>query len=370
MRRQITAVALCALLITCVASLTSALPGDSSDPVVTKSYIDRVFTLTLREYAQNAVYGSFADYQKSVDRIYDELESLNLANGGSQAAASALYRAVARQIDLSAPRRATINYSPGDIFIGGGGCQFRVLGGEMLTAGVFVNLAAGSELAAHSPAPLAALLASEQGATLTAYSAGTVEVLGNFRYVPSPPVLHADIAAALNELGLLSGTTSGFAHERPATRVEGFVLMIILRGEREQALAFTGSMPFLDVPDWAYRFISYSYSKGYTAGTSATTFSPGRPLSADDYCSIMLMLLGYAPGADFDRTKALDFAVSLGMYTSPERARLRDFFNRDGLFFMEYRSLGLRLKDSDQTLLESLVAKGTVSEAAARSVMG
>ncbi|MBR2482059.1 MAG: S-layer homology domain-containing protein, partial [Oscillospiraceae bacterium] len=90
-----------------------------------------------------------------------------------------------------------------------------------------------------------------------------------------------DEAEILYDLGLFRGTGTNadgspdFALEKPATRMQGLIMLIRLLGEEEEALAYEGPCPFTDVSGNSAKYAAYAYSKGYTSGTSATTFGNG-----------------------------------------------------------------------------------------------
>lgn len=58
-------------------------------------------------------------------------------------------------------------------------------------------------------------------------------------------------------------------------------------------LAPTQHPSFQDVPEWALKYVAYAYAKGYSKGTSSTTFSPDELLDAKSYVTFVLRALGY-----------------------------------------------------------------------------
>jgi hypothetical protein len=368
LRKALPTALLCALLLF-AAGPGSAAPGDADDPAVSKSYVDKFLVQGLTDYAETAALGAFAGYRAALGGIYDRLAGLDTGLGGPGTAADAVMRSVGKSVYLTAARRTVIDYERGDAFIGSDGCMFRVLSGKMAVKGVLIDLIDGDVLSISGPAPAEHLLAAEDGASLTALTDGQIEIFGRYRYVPPPRERFTDAAEALRDMGLLGGTTQGFLQRQPATRLEGFMLLIYLRGERETAAAYTGPLSALDVPAWARNSVAFAYNKGYTGGTSPTTFSPDYPMSADDFATITLDLLGYSRQTDFNWRTALDFAVGLGLYTPAERDRMREYFSRDELFFMEYKTLSMRFKGSSKTVLDSLIESGAVDAAAAEAAM-
>ena len=94
-------------------------------------------------------------------------------------------------------------------------------------------------------------------------------------------------ADALYDLGLFQGAgtlPSGkpdYRLDRTITRAESIVMLLRLLGEADEAAAAKDTTPFTDLKGhWAASYIACAYEKGYTNGTSSTTFSPTRPPAA------------------------------------------------------------------------------------------
>ena len=189
-----------------------------------------------------------------------------------------------------------------------------------------------------------------------------------YEQVSSDVLKNPDMAVALFELGLFKGRgvysngTPDFGLEYGAKRVEGLVMLIRLLGEEDEALAYEGTCPFTDVPDWACKYVAYAYDKGYTKGTSSTTFTPYGGLFGSDYATLVLRALGYDDAAgDFDYWYADDFAAKLGLVRYGE---LGGYVDRDACVKLSYTALGAKLKNSNLTLAEKLIRNGTLTEQA------
>jgi hypothetical protein len=188
---------------------------------------------------------------------------------------------------------------------------------------------------------------------------------------------HTGEAEALNALGLFKGTGTDaggrpvFALERTATRAEALTMLLRLLGEGSAAQAWSGTQPFRDVPksSWAYKYVGYAYSKGYTGGTSAVTFAPNTPANANMYLTFVLRALGYSDArGDFTYSQAAQKAAAIGLV--PDGAYTGGTFYRDDCAYVSYRALTRMLSGSDQTLVQKLEAAGAVSagEAAAQGL--
>ena len=183
---------------------------------------------------------------------------------------------------------------------------------------------------------------------------------------------HQTEADALYTLGLFKGTGTD-ANGKPiyeldaqATRMQGLVMLIRLLGEETDALAFTGSCPFTDIPAWARSYAAYAYAKGYTKGTSATTFGAEEPLQGKAYVTFVLRALGYDDAAgDFSYNDALTFGAQLGLHEANAHTGI---IYRDDCAAISYAALSTNLKSGAKTLLDKLIDSGVVSADAAQSL--
>ena len=123
----------------------------------------------------------------------------------------------------------------------------------------------------------------------------------------------------LYELGLFSGTgtnadgTPIYDLDRAPTRHEAVTMLVGLLGKKDEALSGTWDIPFTDVADWAKPFVGYAYTNGLTSGTSATTFGGNDLISAAQYLTFVLKVLGYEAGTDFQWNKAWELSDHIGL---------------------------------------------------------
>ena len=172
-------------------------------------------------------------------------------------------------------------------------------------------------------------------------------------------------ADKLNTLGLVNGTGSGYDLNRSATRAEAVSLIVRLAGGEQSAASGSYHAPFADVPAWAQANVSYAYACGWVAGTSETTFSPNRAVSADEFFTFLLRILGYQDSnGDFVPGEAALFARHIGLSTVTSYST----FTRGDLFEAMLSALTFPKKGSTETLLDGLIANGLVSQAAANAL--
>ena len=184
----------------------------------------------------------------------------------------------------------------------------------------------------------------------------------------SAQVEHFLAADRLYQLGLISGTgtdASGkplFELDRAPTRSEAITVLVKLLGKADEASKGGWQMPFTDVPDWAKNFVGYAYANGLTAGTSATTFGGNDPVTAAQYITFVLKALGYSATGDFEWDKAWELSDKLGFTDGRYKAGNAAFLRGD-VFLISEVALDVKLKDSEQTLAEKLMAAGVFDRA-------
>ncbi|MEK5034415.1 clostripain-related cysteine peptidase [Paenibacillus sp. FSL R7-0302] len=157
-------------------------------------------------------------------------------------------------------------------------------------------------------------------------------------------------AEALNRLGLFSGTENGYELSRVPTRAEALVMMLRLWGKEKEVLKSTYKSPFTDT-GWESRYVSYAYTKGVVNGIDEFRFGGNRPVSLNQYCSMVLRVLGYSETkGDFTYGTAVSFASTvLGIDLTQERG-----FNRGTLAKISSYVLNTRPKNQLPTLGQTL----------------
>ncbi|MBP2115305.1 hypothetical protein J2Z70_005492 [Paenibacillus silagei] len=162
----------------------------------------------------------------------------------------------------------------------------------------------------------------------------------------------SNYAEGLNRLGLFSGTEHGYELSRVPTRAESLVMMLRLWGKEKEVLESTYKNPFTDT-GWEGRYVSYAYTKGVVNGIDEFRFGGDRPISLNQYCSMVLRVLGYSETkGDFTYETAVSFAsIVLGIDLTKERE-----FNRGTLAKISSYVLNTRSKNQLATLGQTLSA--------------
>lgn len=190
---------------------------------------------------------------------------------------------------------------------------------------------------------------------------------------PDPNQPYAQRLAAL---GVFQGTGGGFELERTPMRSEGVTMLVRLIGGESEAkgeVMLQTELPFTDVDDWAHGYVAYAWTQGLTNGTGETTFGSNDPIDTAMYTTFLLRCLGYSDGGeepDFIYARSIAFAQSLGLYDEDYAAVLEaGTFTRGELARMSCAALEFLCKDSEDTLLEKLLADGKVTAEAAAAFL-
>lgn len=208
------------------------------------------------------------------------------------------------------------------------------------------------------------LVAEDTSAAFMAVSpTAVINYQGTYSYASSDLPDYIAMADALKLLHMFRGNNiaygGGYDLEGSTTRIQALIMFIRVLGEEEQALAWTGSMPFKDVPEWAKPYVGYAYEHGYTNGISATEFAPDMAATANQYTEFVLRAMGYSSTANTDLSDTLLRAWEAGVLTEGEVEKLSgaDPFLRAHLVYISYYALQAELPEG-LTLSEDLQDKG------------
>ena len=175
------------------------------------------------------------------------------------------------------------------------------------------------------------------------------------------------------DLGMLKGETgtvdAAYVATAP-TRLQAAVMFLRLKGLEAEALAFTGEENFADGNiTWAEGSNLLAYLKanpqlGWVG--DGVNFNPSAPITAKEYYKVLLETLGYKQTSaevvgDFTWENVLEFAATVGLSKVADVAN----FTVNDLAVATVEALKINVKDTDTTLVASLVEAGKVAEAAA-----
>ncbi len=168
---------------------------------------------------------------------------------------------------------------------------------------------------------------------------------------------------ALKRLGLVKGDGTGdLMLTKRCSRAEAFTVFLAVLGERTIAENSSYSHPFKDVPAWADSIVGYGVYKGYTNGTSKTTFGAKTNIELQQYMTFILRALGYQDGTDFTWSSASKKAIEIGFCSSSQMTTwLNTTFTRQQIMEISYTALNTQLKNSSNTVADKLISMGVIT---------
>lgn len=173
-------------------------------------------------------------------------------------------------------------------------------------------------------------------------------------------------ANTLYELGLFRGTDSGYELDKTLTREQAVTILVRLLGEEENVLDAEFDEVFTDVESnrWSYPYIMYCYENDITKGTGEDTFSPEEEVTAEQFVTLVMRLMGYE---DTEPDNALTQSVYIGMLNTQVVRELEKSANflRDDMVYVVYRSLMCNMYDGAR-LADFLAEKGVITEKEAK----
>ena len=191
-----------------------------------------------------------------------------------------------------------------------------------------------------------------------------IAMIATIFVVPSAAVAPG---AACEILGLLEGDGEGVTAEylaKGTTRAQGLLITLRARGLEDEAKAFTGTANFADAADVNITFwgpiLAYAYANpdlGWL-GDGDGNFRPADVMTGSELAKVMLALLGYTQGVDFEWADIATFAASKGVTVITGNA------TNDNLAASLVEVLALETTGGTK-LIDAMIADGVVTEAAA-----
>ncbi|MBQ3405061.1 MAG: trypsin-like peptidase domain-containing protein [Oscillospiraceae bacterium] len=164
-------------------------------------------------------------------------------------------------------------------------------------------------------------------------------------------------AEKLGALGLMQGTDKGYELDRCPTRAEALAFIVRLSGGEGRQAGPGYETGFTDVPEWAEDYVAWAHEKGIVKGVTETEFVPDRAVSARDFLTMLLRMLGYSDAnGDFTYVGSLDFGSVLGL-CDPQYSE----FDRGDMAVVCLRSMTAMLKGEDARLIDRLSEQEAVN---------
>ena len=343
--------------------------GGADDPVISKSYLESTVAPRITNEIVNSIVEKIGNPEKRISEITDKAVSqISNATVAEAIADVAMEELQARgKYWYNAPAMEKITLRQGDVLCGDIGTKATVFsGGGVIYGNPVVNVTTGYEYSPGSSVILNSsyFFTANDGSSIKFTADSTVGIEGRYKILSAVRVpRYTDLARALSQMNLVRGTANGFELHRGATRAEAITMLVRLLAEENQAM--TGNYPhnFTDVDTWADSIVGYSVRQGYANGVAVNKFGASSPTTANHYMTFILRALGYDDTkGDFVWNEAVDYAVRYGVLTPEEGKWISSTpFTRDHMVYMSYYALFANVKDSDRTLLYTLIDRGAVS---------
>ncbi len=171
-----------------------------------------------------------------------------------------------------------------------------------------------------------------------------------------------EMARVLDNLRILEGNNKGYELEKELTRAEGATIVVRLYGEIDGAYKNfdenTKNNKFIDVPDWAKKWVYHLNSKDVINGISDTKFGSNEKMDANQFITMILRVLGYDDSkGDFLWNKSLDKALEIGLVDKEQKSKLESKFNREGMVIVVYNALFCDVVGENKNLIKSIAGK-------------
>lgn len=370
--KKLTGIVAAVALAGCLAMGAMGAPGGSDDPLVTLKYLKEIFTDKMETLLTQKSGTLLTESKTTVDKKLAEVDKLLTAEGLLQAAVTDAVLEKMGEGSLSGPTAITLK--GGEKILCNLGTKVTVLSGSARlygTAGDVVNITAGRNANVNTVAPnnTKYFFAADKTSGFEAVDTATLLVSGGFTANKIYTEKYTKYADALVSLGLFRGTGTGFELEKKGTRLEGIIMLSRLMGEETAALKHSGKTTFTDLGTWmdAHKYVGFAFDKGYTKGTNPanTIFEPSTLMAGNIYATFVLRALGYSDTAgDFSWQTADQKLVELGLLTQAEVDEIKiTGLYRDHIVKISYTALEAKIKGTDKTLGQKLIADGVFTQA-------
>ena len=174
-------------------------------------------------------------------------------------------------------------------------------------------------------------------------------------------------AAALHELYIFKGDASSFRQQSRLERSEAAAYVVRLDGSEQEALHLKRSLENtgftdVDVDDWYAPYVVQASESSIIKGFPDQTFRAEEYVSEQEFVKMVLAVLGYPQGTDFEWNDVYSKAEEIGLLDDARTQRDEEGFTKAGAVRYLYRALQLPRKDSEKLLIEELVERGAISE--------
>lgn len=157
---------------------------------------------------------------------------------------------------------------------------------------------------------------------------------------------------SLNKLGLFQGTGQGYELDKSLTRAEAVTMIVRLLGEEKDLKK--ENHPFVDVPEWADKYIGYAYKNDITKGIDLDKFGSNDAVTLQQFLTFVLRVLEYKDPTDFVWDASESLSLKVGLMTGVDT----ETFLRGDMVEICKNALTSKYKGTELPLYKMLVEKG------------
>jgi len=175
-------------------------------------------------------------------------------------------------------------------------------------------------------------------------------------------------AQALNKLGMLAGDGKGNYNLTSALkRSEAATFVVKLMGKNDNVLenkALYINTGFTDVKsaDWFAAYVGYCKENDIISGLGYNKFGPKEDVTEKAFLTMTMKILGYTSN-DFQWGYVYQKAFEIGLVTDEVYKDKKDDnkqYTRAEVVNVMYKALGLKIKDTNTTLIKKLISDGII----------
>ena len=181
-------------------------------------------------------------------------------------------------------------------------------------------------------------------------------------------------AAALNQLGLLSGDGKGnYNLSGTLKRSEAVTFIVAIMGKKDEVTRNSSSYKFTKFPDvtatsWFAPYVGYCVGNKILGGNPDGTFKPNDNISEKAFLSMLMNAMGYQSGTDFKFSNVYQYAYSIGLLRDAEyENKTVDNTNyvRGDVVDILYQAMTIFKKGTTATVIQNLVREGIIPKSKA-----
>lgn len=179
-----------------------------------------------------------------------------------------------------------------------------------------------------------------------------------------------EVAEVLKEINIFQGNGVSFDLDSKLKRSEAATLVVKILGMNNNVLNnkakyLPGNFKDVAKDDWFAPYVGYCSENGIIKGFPDGTFKPNDYITEKAFTQLILGVLGYTSGTDFNwddiYTRSLDYGLHTDFSYAFKSEDNSDFYRKDAIRII-YNSLDKKVKNQEFTTIERLIRTGITTE--------